>query len=192
MSEPPRTIRRADLAIDDARARQWLSLGQAGRLGTVSADGWPYVVPMLYVHEGETVFLHGSRARGHLRSNLERDPRACFVVDVPGSVYGYGRFECDTSLSYGSVMVFGRVRVVEDELQRIAFCDALMAKYGGALSGRPAGFYPRLDHISIYALDIERLTGKEIVLPAASQSWPAVDRTKSPDAVPPDHSGDPA
>ena len=49
---------------------------------------------------------------------------------------------------------------------------------------RPAGFYPRLDQITLYAIAVERMTGKETVLPAAPQRWPAADRTASPDARP--------
>ena len=48
----------------------------------------------------------------------------------------------------------------------------------------PAGFYPRLDQITLYAIAVERMTGKQTVLPAAPQRWPAVDRTASPDARP--------
>jgi hypothetical protein len=33
------------------------------------------------------------------------------------------------------------------------FCDALMAKYHGRDVGRPKGFYPRLDHITVYAIE---------------------------------------
>ena len=44
-----RAIRRADKQMSDERARETLARGYAGRLGTVGPDGWPYVVPLLYV-----------------------------------------------------------------------------------------------------------------------------------------------
>ena len=50
---------------------------------------------------------------------------------------------------------------------------------------RPKAFYPRIDQITLYALEIERLTGKEIVLPDISGQWPALDRSKTPNARPP-------
>ena len=37
----------------------------------------------------------------------------------------------------------------------------------------------------VYAIAVERMTGKETPLPAVSQQWPARDNTKSPDAVAP-------
>jgi hypothetical protein len=65
------------------------------------------------------------------------------------------------------------------------FFDALMAKYRTAEAPRPKGFYPRIDQIMLYALEIERLTGREIVLPDISGQWPALDRSKTPNAQPP-------
>ena len=70
--------------------------GFAGRLATVSEDGYPYCVPLLYVWADGQVFLHGTSARGHLRRNVEREPRVCFEIDEPDEVFDYGRFECDS------------------------------------------------------------------------------------------------
>ena len=60
-----------------------------------------------------------------------------------------------------------------------------MAKYHGRDVGRPKGFYPRLDHITVYAVTPARITGKETKLPAAADQWPARDGTKTPDAAAP-------
>ncbi len=49
---------------------------------------------------------------------------------------------------------------------------------------RPKGFFPRLDEVTVYAIAIERMTGKETALPPAQGRWPALDRTKRPDARP--------
>jgi uncharacterized protein len=35
--------------------------------------------------------------------------------------------------------------------------------------------------VTLYAITVERLTGKETALPALSERWPALDRTKSPE-----------
>ncbi len=105
-----------------------------------------------------------------------------FEIDEAGEVFAYGRFECDSTVEYRSVIVFGRIRVVEDLKTRERFFDALMAKYAKKDWERPKGFYPRIDQITLYAIKIERMSGKETPLPADSQRWPAVDHTKSPDA----------
>ena len=57
-----------------------------------------------------------------------------------------------------------------------------MAKYGKPETKRPKGFFPRLDAIAVYAITVERMTGKEQQLPPLSEQWPAKDRTKTPNA----------
>ena len=115
---------------------------------------------------------------------MERDARACFEVDEPVKVFDYGCFECDTGLAYSSAIAHGRVRIVDDRAAKSRFFDALLAKYGTGVPGRPKSFYPRLDEVTVYALTVERITGKQCPLPPISEQWPALDRTKSPNAKP--------
>jgi nitroimidazol reductase NimA-like FMN-containing flavoprotein (pyridoxamine 5'-phosphate oxidase superfamily) len=177
-------VRRADKLMAEARAREVLERAFCGRLATVGEDGWPYCVPLLFVCMEGDIFVHNTRAIGHLRANVDHDPRVCFEVDEAGEVFPYGRFECDSTVAYASVVAFGRIRVVEELAARQRFFDALMGKYAKADWVRPKGFYPRIDQITLYAIAIERLSGKETPLPEFSQRWPAVDHTKSPNARP--------
>ena len=59
-----------------------------------------------------------------------------------------------------------------------------MAKYGKPETQRPKGFFPRIDVITVYAVAVERMTGKQQALPPLSEQWPAKDRTKTPNALP--------
>jgi nitroimidazol reductase NimA-like FMN-containing flavoprotein (pyridoxamine 5'-phosphate oxidase superfamily) len=119
-----------------------------------------------------------------LRLNVERDARVCYEVDEPVKVFDYGRFECDTGLAYRSAVAYGRIRIVDDRAAKARFFDALLAKYGTGVPGRPKSFYPRLDEVTVYAIAVERISGKHCPLPALSEQWPALDRTKSPNARP--------
>lgn len=186
MSSP--SIRRADRVMPDAHIPEFIERGYGGRLATVSADGFPYCVPLLYVWMNGEVYLHTTAARGHLRSNIDSDPRACFAIDEQQGVFDYGRFECDSGLAYRSVCLFGRIRIVDEREVKQRFCETLMAKYRSPETTRPKGFFPRLDIITVYALAIERMTGKETLLPPLSEQWPAVDRTRTPHALPPPES----
>lgn len=184
MSAPP-DLRRKDLIMTDERTRETLDRGFCGRLATVGADGYPYCLPLLYVCMDDKIFVHNAGARGHLRINVEQNSRVCFEVDEPGQVYAYGRFECDASISYRSVIAFGLADIVEDRAIKQRFFEKLMEKYEKRDLGQPKSFFPRLDAITLYAITIERMTGKEIALPDVSSQWPQFDRTKSPDVVPP-------
>jgi nitroimidazol reductase NimA-like FMN-containing flavoprotein (pyridoxamine 5'-phosphate oxidase superfamily) len=177
-------MRRQDRVLPEAEARDLIARAYSGRIGTVDADGWPYVVPLLHVFSGDVIRVHNTAVRGHFRLNVERDARACFEVDEPVKVFDYGRFECDSGLAYRSAIAYGRIRIIEERAAKIRFFDELLAKYGTGVPGRPKSFYPRLDQVTVYELAVERITGKHCPLPAVSEQWPAVDRTKTPNAKP--------
>jgi hypothetical protein len=184
---PP--VRRADKLMSEDHARALLAAGYAGRLATIGADGWPYCVPLLYVWMDGEVWVHNTAARGHLKANVEHEARVCFEIDAPGEVFAYGRFECDSSVAYQSVVAFGRIRVIDDRAEKQRFCEGLLTKYGRPEwerpeAQRPKSFFPRLDQITVYAIALERVTGKETPLPALSDQWPAQDFTKTPNARP--------
>ena len=82
----PNDIRRRDLMMDEAGIEALLQRGFCWM------DG--------HLH------MHGTGARGHLRANIEHEPRACFAIDEPGEIFDYGRFECDSTVSYASVVAF--------------------------------------------------------------------------------------
>jgi nitroimidazol reductase NimA-like FMN-containing flavoprotein (pyridoxamine 5'-phosphate oxidase superfamily) len=169
--------------MSDERICETLAHGYGGRLATVSEDGFPYCIPLLYLWMDRQVYLHTTGARGHLRANIERDRRVCFEIDEQDGVFDYGRFECDSGLAYRSVCLFGRIRIVDDRDVKQRFCEALMEKYGKPETRRPRGFFPRIDVITVYAIAVERMTGKEQSLPPPSEQWPAKDRTKTPNAL---------
>ena len=184
MSDVPK-VRRADRLMSEERTREMMAQAYAGRLATVGADGWPYIVPLLFVWLNDEVWVHNTRVRGHLRANVDKGAKVCFEADDPGEVFPYGRFECDTSVAYRSVVVFGEIRIVEDREEKKTFFDTFMKKCGDPNWDRPKGFFPRLDQVTVYAIAVKRMTGKETPLPANKERWPAVDNSASPDAVAP-------
>ena len=127
MSSPP--VRRADKLMPRCQARRaavhwllwppghhqpgWLSLCLPAPVCLARRSGW----------------LHNTSAHGHLQNNVRHDPRVCFEVSVPGKVFAYGRYECDTSIEYQSIVVFGRAAIIDDRTSKSLFFDALMAKY---------------------------------------------------------------
>jgi uncharacterized protein len=185
-------LRRADKEMPPSEIDDFLRQAYCGRVATIGDNGMPYICPLLFVwHEGE-IWFHNTSHPGHLRMNVLRRPSVCFEADEPGDVYAYGRFQCDTGLAYRSVIAFGEVRVVEDATSKARFFDHLMAKYFSEEPGRPKSFYPRLDEVTVYAVRPRRITGKASRLPAKDSLWPLLDRTMSPNAVPPEGQRDPA
>ena len=109
MSSPQ--VRRADRMMSDERALETLAHGYSGRLATVSGDGFPYCIPLLYLWMSGELYVHTASARGHLRANIEKERRVCFEIDEHEGVFDYGRLNaiqvwpieaCASSARYGS------------------------------------------------------------------------------------------
>jgi uncharacterized protein len=177
-------VRRKDKEMPEADARAMLARAKLAHFATVGVDGQPYIVPNLFVYADEAIYLH-TAAGGHFRRNVEHASRICVELAEIGTVYPYGEFECDTTVSYASVVVFGSVRIMPEAEAKALFFDRFLAKYADADWERPKGFYPRLDQVTVYRIEIEHITGKTGPLPGAQEQWPAQNLTKSPGAMPP-------
>ena len=64
--------------MSEEEARELLRAGRLARLGCV-ADGYPYVVPVNYVFDGESVFSHS--LPGLKVDAMRAFPRVCLQVD---------------------------------------------------------------------------------------------------------------
>jgi len=53
------------------------------RLATVSQDGTPHVVPVLYAFDGKFFYL-SSDAGSRKAKNIARNPKVCFLIDEYG------------------------------------------------------------------------------------------------------------
>jgi len=178
-------VARDDKAMTREEVSAFLASAYCGRTGSVDADGYPYVTPNLYVWMDDKVYLHTARRPGHFLANVRHSDRACFEIDAPGDVFPYGHVECDTSVAYASVVLFGRIRVVDDEQDKIRFFEAFMTKYAPADSwGREQNSFPRVAATIVYVIEPEVMTGKRAQLPAVSDQWPSRNATLSPTWTP--------
>jgi hypothetical protein len=99
-------------------------------LATIGQDGYPYVCPLLYVWLDGRVWLHNTSADGHLLRNVRAEARACFEVSIPGKVFAYGRYECDTLHRVRKHRGFRPlVHHRGPASEKARFFDALMSKY---------------------------------------------------------------
>ena len=177
-------LRRADKVMSAAEIDAFLAAAFCGRTATVGPDGYPYVVPNLFVWRRGQVYLHTARLTGHFLANVRHSDKISFEADEPGEVFPYGAVECDTSVSYRSVILFGRIRIIDDAAAKLEFYSEFMAKYAPAESwGRDRGSFPRVGKTIVYAITPETITGKQGALPALAERWP--NRKPATPAAPP-------
>src|SRR5690242_5139497 len=89
---------RAARKMTDEDTRAFLRGQKIAHVGTVDANGWPYVVPLAYVYLGdESFWIHTGAHHGHFLTNLEQNPRVCVTVSEIGGMETLGQYLCDGS-----------------------------------------------------------------------------------------------
>lgn len=151
---------RSKRLMAEEETTEFLRSHKVAHVGTVDAQGWPYVVPLVYVYEGgDILYLHTGDHQGHFLTNVQRNPQICVEVGEMGPVHRGRPFACNSALVYSSVIVFGSVRIVDDLNKKTWFFDRLLEKYGEPGWTFEPG-YPHIHRIILYEQKMEIVTGK--------------------------------
>ena len=96
-----------------------------GVLSVMGDDGYPYGLPIdhWYNSEDGRIYFH-SGMQGHKVDAIRRCDKASFCIYDEGS-----RISGDWALNIRSVIVFGRVRIIEDPAKAIELTRRLSYKY---------------------------------------------------------------
>jgi uncharacterized protein len=148
-------MRRGEREITDrARVEGMLREEPVCRIA-FNGEPYPYVVPVNFAFDSGVLYFHGA-AEGLKMALLARDPRVCFEVDRQNGIREANR-ACGWGTSYASVIGRGRARVLASPADKQAALRLLMRKY----SGRADWELPALEGVTLVAVDVEELTGKE-------------------------------
>ena len=118
-----REMRRNRQLLSQEDTQAILYQGTSGVLAVSGDDDYPYAVPLSYVYDGQKIYFHSAKS-GHKLDSITRNPKASFcVVDrdqiVPDEYTTYFR----------SVIVFGTVRILQDEAEKREKKKKLAVKY---------------------------------------------------------------
>ena len=154
---------RRDRQMPDEETREFLRRGCVARVGTSDASGWPYVVALMYVHEGgDILYLHTGDHQGHFLANIRQNPRICIHVGEDGNLHRGKPYVCDSALAYKTAVVYGTVRILDGpdvNRKKAWFFDRLLERMNEPKSAYEPG-YPMLDQVILYEVDMEIVTGK--------------------------------
>jgi uncharacterized protein len=119
-------------------------------------DGIPYIVPMCFGYEGNTIFLHCAK-EGRKIDFLKKNSTVCFEFETDCELK-IGDKPCSFSMRYRSVMGYGEASFVEElEAKRKAF-EIIMRQYTQGSFTFPE---EALGNIVIIRIRIEEITGKK-------------------------------
>ena len=120
-----RELRRSGQALSEEECIRILTEEPRGVLSVLGDDGYPYGMPMnhWYCPEDGKLYFHGGKS-GHKLDAIRRDNRASFCV-FDG---GYRR-EGEWALNIRSVIVFGKITLLDDSAQALEISRRLSRKF---------------------------------------------------------------
>jgi len=90
-----------------------LDAGLVAHVAVPGEDGQPFVIPVAYARDGDSVLFHGSTASRLFRSLAEGAPTCLTVTLLDGLVLARSLFE--SSMHYRSAMVLGVATVLDGD-----------------------------------------------------------------------------
>ena len=153
-----RKMRRSQQQISEEECIRILQTQPRGILSVIGDDGYPYGIPLdhWYSESDHTLCFHCA-GEGHKIDAVRACGKACYCVMDEGR-----RIEGKWVLDFNSVVVFGRIQLVEDENRKREICTNLVRKFTDDeeyLQKELTNAFPR---VSCLELTIEHMTGKRV------------------------------
>jgi hypothetical protein len=135
-------MRRSEFDSQDPQViRDILTANKIGRVGIITPDGYPRIVPVNYVAIDTHIFFHGA-PEGEKYEAFARGDKVSFAVDIPYSTIPSYWFEernaCPATIFYKSLFMRGTGKILEDPDEKANALQALME------SEQPEGGYARI------------------------------------------------
>ena len=151
-----REIARKKQALPMEKIIEILETEKRGVLSVLGDDGYPYGMPMNYWYNKENGYLYfHSGKKGHKVEALAANNKVSFCVYDSGY-----KNEGEWALNISSVIVFGRVHVVEDYEEAMKICKEMSLKYTPDLAYIEAEIQKFGAATLCYELRPEHMTGK--------------------------------
>lgn len=154
-----RPMRREKQLLSQEETAAVLDRGTSGVLALSGDDGYPYAVPISYVCDGDKLYFHCARS-GHKLDAIRRSEKASFcVIDqdqvVPEEYTTYFR----------SVIVFGRIRILEETGEKREAMEKLAVKYApnSTADDREKAIRREWTPLCVLEMTIDHMTGKEAI-----------------------------
>lgn len=149
-------MRRTVQQLTYEEAEAVLLRGSAGVLALTGDKAFPYAVPLSYVYDGAHIYFH-SATEGHKIDAIQRNPNASFAVIDQDEVIPE-----KYTTAYRSVVVFGSVRIIEDEGEKHSAIRKLAVKYAPEQTNaqHDAAIDSAWDRFCILEMSVAHMTGK--------------------------------
>ena len=151
-----RPMRRMKQQLSDEECARILQAAPRGVLSLIGDGGCPYGVPMNFVFADNALFFH-SALSGHKLDAIKACAKASFTVLDNGE-----KPADDWAYYFNSVIVFGSIRIIEDEAEKHLRLHQLGSKYFPSAEEVDEDIRKNADRCHILALEIAHMTGKHV------------------------------
>ena len=176
--KPINKQRHEDLVMNDKQIIQLLDKTITGHIATRD-NKQPFIIPTTfwYNKNKNEIYFH-SNAYGRIQYNASQYPEVCFECFESGRLLP-SNIPLEKSIQYKSVMIFGKVFLVNTNNQKREILNGLLNKYFNKMkSGKD--YRPitdiELKQTSVYKIKIEKWSGKNNWPKKADQAenneWP--------------------
>ena len=151
-----RDMRRQKQALGYDECIKLIVSEKRGVLSVLGDDGYPYGVPLNHYYDEENgkIYFHGGKI-GHRVDAIRNCDKVCYCIFDKGYLK-----EGDWALNVKSVVIFGRVSIVDDYERAIEICRKLCYKFTDDEEYIAEEIAKSAKATLVMELEIEHMTGK--------------------------------
>lgn len=149
-----REMRRKKQALSEEECIDILINEPRGVLAVLGDNDYPYAVPLSHAYIDGKIYFHGTKKESHLRDSIEKHDKVSFCVldkGVKSDSWWY---------TFRSVIVFGRMKTIDDEDLKIEKLTHFGNKFFPTEEETKSEIDKLLDVTELYEITIEHMSGK--------------------------------
>ena len=149
-----RKMRRAGQELSKDECIDILINQPRGVLALLGDDDYPYSLPMTHVYVDGKIYFHGAK-EGHKIDAIKKHSKASYCVMNDGDLA-----ENSWWYTFKSVIVFGRIKTIENKNEQIDKLTCLGDKFFPRPEDSENEIKRLLDRTEVFELTIEHISGK--------------------------------
>ena len=154
-----REMRRNRQQLSEEESLAVLERGTSGVLAVLGDEGYPYAVPLSYVYRNGKIYFHCAKS-GHKLEALKHCGKVSFCVVDQDQVKPE-----EYTTYFRSVIAFGRIRILEDDIEKRSAIEKLAVKYAPdeTAENLNKAIEREWKPLCMLEMEIEHLSGKQAI-----------------------------
>lgn len=149
-----RQMRRYKQELTEEECIDILTKEPRGVLALLGDEDYPYAIPMSHAYVDGKIYFHGAK-EGHKKDAVKKYPKASYCIVDKGI-----KNEDEWWYTFKSVIVFGKIRTIDENIEKIDKLRHLGNKFFPTPEETEKEIKRLLDRTEVFELTIEHMSGK--------------------------------